>query len=294
MTTAAPEPVVEVLGEAPSIDVVIEENVDLLDDEIIEITDFADSVPPSAPPPAATADATAIDIDEEEPPASSRRTKIASSMDEALAAAAGATESELEAPVKTPPPESGPQEAAPPAEALAPARVPDVAKIEGAGAEFEIKPRRPSAEQVGQTVDLGAPTRAEIEVASSEPPPAPVRDELEAALPKREPVSPTPKPAPVSPAPPPVVAEPTPKPAPVSPAPPATAQGPVVAKPTPKPAEVAAAPPTPAAAPQPIVPEVARRPEGLPVQAVLASGERPAFKPQSFLDLLDASLGLRG
>lgn len=277
-----PPPVAAVeTDDAPSIDIVVEENIDLLDEEIIEITD-AGSIPPPAAAAAPPVDATAIDFDEdEEAPASSRRAKVASTMDEALAAAAGGTaEVEHEVPVKTPPPESGPQEAAPPAEALAPARVPEVRQLDDSASEFEIMPRRPSAEQIGQTVDLGSPSRAQLELkpASSAPPPT-APDELEAALPKREVAVAPPSAEPAKrvevPAP-----APAPKPEPVS--------KPAAVVPAPAPA----AQPAEAAPSAPIVAEVAQRPEIAAAAPVAITTERKAFKPQTFLELLDASLGL--
>ncbi len=59
---------------------------------------------------------TDAEMEAEEPPASSRRPKAAESMDEALAGAAEQLDMEegREIPLKTPPPESGPQAAPPP------------------------------------------------------------------------------------------------------------------------------------------------------------------------------------
>jgi hypothetical protein len=97
------------------------------------------------------------DVATEEPPASSRRAKLpADSMDAALTDAAEQLEGEREVPIKTPPPESGPQEAVPPPQALQAPPVPDVDELL----------ERPMARVAERT-----PSPAEVEIAEAEPPP---------------------------------------------------------------------------------------------------------------------------
>jgi hypothetical protein len=152
---------------------------ELSEADLVELTE---SQPPAA--------SSSVDIDfedeEEQPPASSQRSRVASSMDEALAAAA-TQEAEHEVPIKTPPPESGPQEA--PAAAMPPASGDDVDAL--LGQELDIPTRAavgPTAEQLGQTIDLDevrGPTLELAEPAHSSVPPADDED-LEVALPPRE------------------------------------------------------------------------------------------------------------
>jgi len=108
-------------------------------------------------------------------------------MDEALAAAAEQLEAEREVPIKTPPPESGPQEAPMPAGLAAPA-APDVDAL--LGQELDIPTRAhetgPTPEQLGQTIDLEEARGPALELAEakaeSAPAPKPI-EELEVALP---------------------------------------------------------------------------------------------------------------
>ncbi|MEB2323190.1 MAG: hypothetical protein OZ921_11795 [Sorangiineae bacterium] len=149
----------------------------LLDDEIVDITEAEVIEEPAAaaPPPAARdeLDFSDLDRDEEEPPVSSRRSKVASSMIEALAGASEDLEADLEAPLKTPPPESGRQITAAPAAAL--------------GSE---PPLRPTTEQLGQTIDLDdsvSDATLELDEPLSEVTAAraPEPEELEIVLPSR-------------------------------------------------------------------------------------------------------------
>lgn len=98
----------EAEGAAPELEVV---ELELGEEEIVDITDVDDIEEiPEAP--------TGLELSTEEPPASSRR-PIAANMSEALAGAADSADADAdvdegrEIPLKTPPPESGPQ-AAPP------------------------------------------------------------------------------------------------------------------------------------------------------------------------------------
>ena len=101
--------------------------------------------------------------EEPPPPDSSRRTRVASSMEEALASATHDSEDQI--PIKTPPPESGRQ----PADGVY------AAAMHGAGG--------PTAEQLGETLELEAPTAAEIELDIVQVEATTEREELELELP---------------------------------------------------------------------------------------------------------------
>lgn len=199
------------------------EDLDLLEDEIVDITE-------AAPEPAASEA-------EEEPPASSRRA-IAGSMGEALAEAvdtAGMDEGR-EIPLKTPPPESGPQ-AAPPPQGLAAPPVPDLRELH----EVDIvSGTQPTAAQLGATVELEPAAEGELELGepvAEAPPVYLVREEAPVAL-----------------------------------------------------AAVAAVEPVQPAAS--VEPEVVRRPAAATAPAGAFVSAAKGFHPQSFLELLDASLAL--
>jgi len=124
--------------------------------------------------------------DEEQPPASSRRPKLSEEPDEMIAETA--LDDGREVPVKTPPPESGPQEAALPlGTAFHDRRLPDVDQLE---ADMLGPPSMgPTAEQLGETIELEAPVGPELEIDVAAPPEAsPIREappeELEVALPR--------------------------------------------------------------------------------------------------------------
>jgi len=99
------------------------------------------------------------------PPDSSRRPRIAGSIDEALAEVTDGTE--LEIPLKTPPPESGKQPA------------------EGAYATSMPSAAVPTAEQLGDTLDLEEPTVAKLELDLGQAKSEPVKEELELDLPQQ-------------------------------------------------------------------------------------------------------------
>lgn len=145
------------------------EDLDLLEDEIVDITE--------APAEEEALVAEAEVQEEEEPPASSRR-PIAGSMGEALAGAADAVEMDegREIPLKTPPPESGPQ-AAPLPQGIAAPAVPDLDELR----EVDIVSRtQPTAAQLGATVELEPAEEAELELGepvAEAPPVHAVRDE---------------------------------------------------------------------------------------------------------------------
>jgi hypothetical protein len=160
---------------------------ELGDDDLLEVT----TIPPAA---AASADASpdlSVDVDvvvdDEEPPASSSRSKLPATMDEALAGASE-TDEERDVPVKTPPPESGPQAAGPPPVGLDAPRVPDVDSLE---ADDMLGPPSmgPTAEQLGETIELDAPLGPELEIdvsisAAPEPEAEKPPEELEVTLPR--------------------------------------------------------------------------------------------------------------
>ncbi len=174
------EPAMEVSSVAVAADVAPAE--ELGDDDLVEVP--------------ATADANDVDIDfedeEEQPPASSQRSTVAGSLDEALAAAAASQEQEAEreVPLKTPPPESGPQEAAIPMPAgIAAPPAPDVDALLGAEAEIPTTADTgPTQEQLGQTIDLeeARGPQLELDTPRAEAMPAPAQHELEMPLPARE------------------------------------------------------------------------------------------------------------
>jgi len=211
VTTGVREPVQEVTVAAIAAEA--EPEVigpeELSEDDLVDLTDT-----PTLPPPPAAASDSDMDLDfpeeDEQPPASSKR-MVAASMDEALATAAAQLEAAREVPIKTPPPESGPQEAPPPSGALAAPPAPDVDAL--LAEELDIptheaaplgqtglrEPERasdmptlagPTAEQLGQTIELEAPSGPSPELdeppATLEPRPTTSIEELEVALPARE------------------------------------------------------------------------------------------------------------
>lgn len=263
MAAAAPEPAVEEpVAEEQGI-----EDVELYEDDIVDLTveevgaeeiaeegpGFAELMPQG---PELEEDIFFEDEEEIEPPASSRRPKVATSMDEALA---GAAELDMdqgrEVPLKTPPPESGRQVAAPPAglhQSAPPADLDaGVDELLEADISSGTQHAKPTPEQLGQTIELEEAGGAPLELEAPPPTPAPTRpEELEAPLPPVQPPA--------------ARAEPAARPAEIEPA-------------------------------EEVKPEVVER------AAVAASGPAAEFvaahrefKPQSFLELLDASLKLGG
>jgi hypothetical protein len=131
----------------------------------------------------------------DEPPASSSRHRVAGTMDEALARAAEQIEHDegREVPLKTPPPESGPQAAmalpvgihaplAPDIEELLEA---DILPVGGVNADL------PTTEQLGQTIELEEARGPHLELDSAHTAPAALQqelpnEELEVTLPRRE------------------------------------------------------------------------------------------------------------
>ena len=129
-----------------------------------------------------------VDVDfdgQDEAPASSSRSKVAESLDQALSGAAEQLDDGREVPVKTPPPESGPQEAALPLNIEQPG-VPEPTSLEQ---DLPQADSHPTAEQLGDTIELGVPSRVPIELdpqLSVKSPQLETPDELEVSLPRRE------------------------------------------------------------------------------------------------------------
>jgi hypothetical protein len=249
--------------EPPPDDLALDEaeDLELIDDEIIDITDLDEEE-------AAAIEAEAAEL--EAVPSSSPRPKAAGSMDEALASAAAEMGEEREVPLKTPPPESGDQATGPMG---APFRQkPPADDLLEVGEEL---PQRdlgagPTPEQLGETIELDEPLgpALELDTVKAQPPP------VEAPSPLEEPI--------------------------VSAAagafdeglelPPEAAADMAKHRARDQIATHPAAPPTPAAAGE-IRPDVVQRaPVGgtAPVFATAAQ----SFQPRSFGELLDASLSL--
>jgi hypothetical protein len=184
VTITMREPAVEVTVAAIEAEAEPLGTEELSDEDLVEVTE-------GSPQPAD------VDIDfedeDEQPPASSQRSRVASSMDEALAAAADQLEAEREVPIKTPPPESGPQEAPMPTGLAAPP-APDVDALLGGELDIPTRDTRgtatagPTTEQLGQTIDLEEARGPTLELAEHRvpAPAAAAVEELEVALPPRD------------------------------------------------------------------------------------------------------------
>lgn len=236
----------------------LDEELVLLDDDIIEVSESA--VPPPAESPVHAARGIDFDDEEEEEkeskPASSRRPiaqqAAAEELDEASAALGDVGH---EVPIKTPPPESGPQSATPPPLSSEPAGV------HAAEAELASANLMPTVEQLGQTLELeesAGPSLGLAQPAEPEPPPEELEASLAVPASVREPA--------LVPAEPPPASMPASEPAPVGPS-----------EPSP---------------PAPIEPAAVARPAVADAAVVEHVGVSPEFRPASFLELLDASLGL--
>jgi len=270
------------------------------DDDLLEVT----TVPPAAPAAAANVDVEPapeieIDIDmaattevslepailepdgrevsevtavsDDQAPVSSSRFRVPAMLDDALTSAAEA-EAEREIPVLTPPPESGPQEALPAVGLEAP-RTPDVEQLE---ADLDSPPSMgPTAEQLGETIELEEPRGPELEIdvtVEEEAPAASVAvpEELEVSLPRPSLQS--------------GLYDLTAPPPPAYPDP-ALADAPPSVQARPAPATV------PVDAPAALGPERTARPA---LGATDVAGVRlgSAASPRTFLEVLDASLGV--
>ncbi len=181
-------------GEFGASDEAVQE-LELTDEELVDITvEEGDvDVPPAVAARAPSSADVEIDMEEEEEeeaPASSRRARVAGSMDEALTGAAEQLDPdpEREVPLKTPPPESGPQAALPLPPGLEQPPLPGEYDS-GVHPAEEVKVDAPAAgpthAQLGQTIDLEEPhgPNLELDMRSRVPAAEPAQDELEAALP---------------------------------------------------------------------------------------------------------------
>lgn len=266
---------------------------ELSEDDLVEVTE-------GTPPPATTDVDIDFDDQEEEPaPASSQR-QVASSMDEALAAAAEQLDAEHEVPIKTPPPESGPQEA-PLATGMSAPAAPDVDALLGGELDIPTRepalaapPAGPTPEQLGQTIDLDEAHGPSLELAEHQAHEAPAAaanvEELEVALPGREAGGGyddnlQPPPEALSE----LEAHRRSMEDDIPPPPESLATLPSV-QPGPAPVEVV---PVQAAPEAPLAPEVVARPAAFGTPEAFAS-VRDTFRPSSFVELLDASLALNG
>jgi len=163
--------------------------MEISDDDLLDVT----TLPPvGAPPSSAAARSQSVqddedidvEVEEEKAPVSSSRFKVPGTLDEALANAAQ-LEGDREIPIKTPPPESGPQEALPATGLDAPG-VPDMDQLE---ADLMPPPSMgPTAEQLGETIELEPPRGPALEIdvvsAKAEPATEPPPEELEVTLPR--------------------------------------------------------------------------------------------------------------
>jgi hypothetical protein len=270
------------LDEAEIVDITLEDEIEA---PAAQAPPAAVEVPDRVAAKPAAPVATDIDFEDEDdrPPSSSRRPILAaSSLDEALAGAAD----EHEVPIKTPPPESGPQEALPPAQVLQQKPL----ELDEPGMEAALARSGPAPEQVGNTIELDEPAGPALELdslpAESGPQPGRAADALEAELrpaPSDRPVEKAPRPTP-----------PIEK-GPESDAPELTSAVVPVSAPIPPPMEPPRVDQLIPPATARVEPEITARsmpPNDVPV-AAFASAHR-AFKPATFLELLDASLKLGG
>jgi hypothetical protein len=146
--------------------------------ELIDVTDLTpEEVATIEAEAAESAVAEAADRGEELGPASQPRARLESAVEERTDEER--TDEEQEAPLQTPPPESGRQVAAPlhlPPQGAPP---PDLGAARQAR-EREV-PAMPTPEQLGQTIDLDEPLGGELELdeAGDAPTPPPPRDDLE-------------------------------------------------------------------------------------------------------------------
>lgn len=226
---------------------------ELSDDDLVEVTTVP---PPLVPEPVAPA-SSEVEVEIEEPPASSSRSKVAGTLDQAIASAAA--EPEPEVPIHTPPPESGPQEAVLPAGIEAP-RAPEFAEL----ATEHVRPASigPTTEQLGETIELEGADGPEIEIeVGGAPLPEPrverPVEELEVTLPRAEMPSGT--------------------------------YDLSVSTPAETPIVHSATPASPA--PQNITPDITARP-AVAEADVMRVVRVPDKAPETFAELLDASLGL--
>ncbi len=201
LVAVAAQPAEHISGVMPVAELT-EAPEELLEDDIVEMSPPAVAVEAVVPASRTALDDVDLNFDdedddtrresasEEEPPVSSSRSRIAGTMDEALARAAEQMEIQegREVPLKTPPPESGPQAAmapmpAPPAPDIDELLEADILPVGGMSS-----PSVPTTEQLGQTVDLeeARGPRLELDHPVAASPVAAATEELEVTLPQRE------------------------------------------------------------------------------------------------------------
>ena len=159
------------------------DDLELIEDEIIDITDLGE-----AEAAAVVAEAVEAEVEEAPLPSSSPRPKVAAeSMDEALASAAEQlSEGEREVPLKTPPPESGDQEMVPLVVRAGMRPRPPSDDLLEVGEELPHRElgEGPTPEQLGETVELDEPLgpALELDTAKAAPPVAERPSPLEQPL----------------------------------------------------------------------------------------------------------------
>lgn len=170
-----------------------EQPEELLEDDIVEMTAVEAEALPDTPLDELDFDDEELDDKgaaapvEDEPPVSSSRSKVAGTMDEALARAAEQIQLEegREVPLKTPPPESGPQAAGAMPPGMHAPLAPDIEELleaeimSGTGVRAAV----PTTEQLGQTIDLDEARGPSLEL---DQPAAPTIESLEEELPSEE------------------------------------------------------------------------------------------------------------
>ncbi|HEV8549198.1 MAG TPA: hypothetical protein VGQ57_09220, partial [Polyangiaceae bacterium] len=187
VTTIPPEAPAAAAGSAPTTEAGLNPPLpehDLIEPPLLDAP-FVEST--IVEPPVLEPDATEVSavqpVSEEQAPISSRRFK---EPEEASLGNAPSLDGEREIPIKTPPPESGPQAALPPG--LEAARAPAVDELE---ADLISPPSRgPTTEQLGETIELEEAAGPELEIDVTIEEEAPISlelgapEELEVALPR--------------------------------------------------------------------------------------------------------------
>jgi hypothetical protein len=272
-------------GEVSALEYGDAESLEALNDGDLEdiSSDLLESLPPTEDVSSWSPSEQAAQDDE--PPVSSQRPRLASGLEDS----ADSVQSDREAPLLTPPPESGPQEA-PPSVGLAAAGIPDIETLVSESVPPAAVSLGPTLEQIGESVELEEASQAALELdeARAHPATIPPKEELEVLLGPQsragvydEALMPPPQALDdleahdrrqASSAPP---AE--------EPAPPAFPSEPATHAFTP-----AADAPAPAFGAEPEVHAAALPAGGVPA----ARSPLPAFRPQGFLELLDASIAL--
>jgi hypothetical protein len=149
----------------------------LTDGDLEDISsDLLESLPPTADVSWSQSEQAAAD---DEPPVSSQRPRLASGLEDT----GDFAPSDREAPLLTPPPESGPQEA-PPSAGLSAPGVPDIETLVSESVPPAAISLGPTPEQIGESVELEEASQAalELDVARAHPATIPPKEELEALL----------------------------------------------------------------------------------------------------------------